>query len=292
MVKRSATKTVRLLIAFDMNKPRRNHYVPKHYLKAWAFEPCQIYQLDKTVDNCVPKPIGVNDAGLERGLYSHEIEKAFNREIERPAQPVINKLRAAEPLKRTEMMPLVRYMLCQIVRTPRYRDFLTEESILEVRAILDEMTALGIDSTRYGYGEDRIASKTIAGFGRGKGILAAKPARRWSGELFWTAIRLGPVGEFITSDNPMFTWRSDLRGFPRVMIFPVSPKMTLVGSQRNTVVFRSVAAVSNNDTINVAYKKVNDRFSQYVNDTIAGSASRFLYGMSAKPMLAALRPPA
>lgn len=270
----------------------RNHYVTKHYLRAWAPEPDRIYWLDKSAPNPVTKLVGVNDAGVEQDLYADDIEKDFNREVEQPAQPLIDKLRASETLKREEMMPLVRYMLCQIVRTPKYRDFLTEQSVTEVRVILDALARLGVDISEHGYGESLIDSKIREGFGRHRGILAAKPSRNWSSQLFWTVAKLGPVGEFIAGDNPVFTWSSDRKGVPRVLVFPLSPKLTLIGSQTSRIEFSSVAVVTNKDTINVAYKRVNDRFAQYVNDTIAGIASRFLYGSSVKSLVAALRPAA
>ena len=268
----------------------RNHYVTKHYLRAWTPEPERIYWLDKSAQDPVPKLVGVNDAGVEQCLYADDIERDFNREVEQPAQPLIDRLRASETLKRAEMMPLVRYMLCQIVRTPRYLDFLTEQSVSEVRVILDALAGLGVDISEHGYGEGLIDSKIREGFGRHREILAAKPSRNWSNQLFWTVVKLGPVGEFITGDNPVFTWSSDHNGVPRVLLFPLSPKLTLIGSQRHRIEFRSLAVVTNGDTINVAYKKVNDRFSQYINDTIAENARRFLYGRSYGPLVAALRP--
>ena len=220
-------------------------------------------------------------------MYSAEIELGYKVEVEEPAQPVIDKLRATQRVNRIELVPLVRYMFCQTARTPLYRDYLMDhEPPLIVKAFRDH----GIDPADYDYDEERIRSMFRERFGTQRDVLDPKGVDRCATDMGWVVMQLGSFGEFITSDNPVCYWstRSDspLTG----IIFPISPKLTLIGSERNWVTFRNIPVASIENPFRVKYQRVGDALAQFVNDTVASRARRYLFGISSPTLLKAIRP--
>ena len=181
-----------------MNTPKRNHFVPRNYLKAWSNDGCRIFQLDKTAINPVPKLVGLRDAGVERFIYTTEMEQIFGREVEIPAWPVLAKLRGRMPVKRPELDPLFRYLVAQMARTPRMRDLLKAHSNEAAQAAINEFAAMGIDLPAHNFDVERISTRyeeLIPLFQLHQPPLALQAIRN----MTWTVNFLGPAGEFITN---------------------------------------------------------------------------------------------
>ena len=270
-----------------MNETKRNHYLPVHYLKAWEVNGEQIFQIDATVRDAFPKLIGIRHAGMERRLYSLEIERWFKDQVEEPAQPVIDKLRATQPVKRNELVPLVRYMLCQCVRSPLYRDHLKR---YEPSRIIADLRASGIDPADYCYDQQRIESMIEERFGTLTINVSSETTRKCVADRGWIVVRLGNWGNFITADNPVCFWSGTRNHTPMGMIFPLTPKLALLGTARDRVRFRNFPVAYNENPFWVKYQRVGGQVAQYVNDTIASKAGRFLFGNDADTLATAVRP--
>jgi hypothetical protein len=110
---------------------RKNHYVPRLYLKHFASEAGDLHRYRILV----PKPtvaewkrVNISGVGYQTHLYtrtlahgdSDEIEQWLNRDFETPAASSIRKAVNDERLEKEDYRLLVRFLVAQIVRTPAF----------------------------------------------------------------------------------------------------------------------------------------------------------------------------
>lgn len=108
---------------------RKNHYVPRLYLKHFEAAPgkIQTYRLLVSHDH-IPlwKLRSIGAVGYHSHLYtrvvagrdSDEIENWLNREFETPAEEPIRKVIEDRPLNASDWQALIRFLAAQDVRTP------------------------------------------------------------------------------------------------------------------------------------------------------------------------------
>lgn len=110
---------------------RDNHFVPQLYLKNFANDSGKVLEYRILVSN--PKvpiwnPVNVAGTGYEKNLYTRivrgeeadDIEQWLNREFETPAKEPLQKVLADKELTHDDWKKLVRFLACQIVRTPAF----------------------------------------------------------------------------------------------------------------------------------------------------------------------------
>lgn len=109
----------------------KNHYVPCVYLKHFAdsMGSVSVYRLLVSSPRVrVWKRASVSAVGYYLDLYTKsmlgseadEIERWLGREFETPAQPVLGRVRANDEMHAGDWEILVRFLACQIVRTPAF----------------------------------------------------------------------------------------------------------------------------------------------------------------------------
>ena len=297
-----------------MNTPKRTHYIPRNYLKAWSSNGKRIYQLDKTAENPVPKLIGLRDAGVERFFYSPELESVFGKQVEEPAWPMLTKIREHRPVPYREMGGLLSYMVAQYARTPKMRQFLLELSEDIVRDLMNKYRGLGIDLDREGFDDDRLRKMCeelfpIAQLGVDTsryygtdlsslgtvtqsdiGSLQFEGMRRIISHMEWSIQKLGPFGEFIVSDAPVSGWCERDNDVMGAISFPLSPDLLLSGRMCNVGPGRGSMASSLVQNRAVEYRRVDERIAHDFNRSLADEADRFIFGKSEKALLASVRP--
>ena len=156
--------------------------------------------------------------------------------------------------------------------------------------MVDAFRAIGIDIKDLGYDQERIRAMFCDGFGKNRSLINRPQSNRCAREMGWIVIRLPSFGEFITSDNPVFVWKTKADSIPNGIVFPIAPKLALIGAKHNRVTFRNTATVTIRNPTIVEYRRVRDGFAQYINDTISGCARRFLFGQSQAALARAKRP--
>lgn len=126
----------------------KNHYVPQFYLKQWSTDNTKIWEYKLLVSNSrvsIWKSASIEDAiGWRRDLYTgyindsetDEIEKWYEREIENPAQNVIERVNNREDINKNDIKKLVRFMAAQHLRTPA--GYLRGKSIFENTVFKDK----------------------------------------------------------------------------------------------------------------------------------------------------------
>lgn len=106
-----------------------NHFVPRMYLKRFAFSPGLLYHYPLLVSHeSVPKwnRLPISKAAARHHLYtvaeetgeSDEVERWFSKEFEDPANEAIERVVAELPIGRQHWRDLARYFAAQNVRTP------------------------------------------------------------------------------------------------------------------------------------------------------------------------------
>ena len=154
---------------------------------------------------------------------------------------------------------------------------------------IDDARRDGIDLPAHGYDLDLVQSRYEEIIDQAP-MHRSQKAERAMQIMIWTVVWLGPFGEFITSDNPVCKWGGSIVDPDAGIIFPLSPKMALVGSQSERVTFHHSQVLSRKRSTKVEYKRVNEIWCQIVNDAVLGSSHRFLYGRAGQALETVKRP--
>lgn len=260
-----------------------------NYLMAWSANDAQIYQLDLRADRPEPTLLGVGDAGMEKFLYPQEVEAFFRDQVEAPAWGVLGSLRKGLPVRRVELEPLLSYLVSQMVRTPRMRDHLKTLSTPLAETMIETYREQGVDLSVEGFGVDELVEMHRAEI-RHAYAYQSEPGLQLLQSLDWEIWRLGPVGEFVTSDNPITTVLDRPDGSTSKLAFPLSPKLLLVGGIPKSVAPNGTRVESQFGNAAMASKQVSEIIAHSVNRNLWAGAHRFLYGRSPAALMAALRP--
>jgi hypothetical protein len=113
-----------------------NHYIPQKYLKGFCTNgKLCVYVKDGT------KPFYTNprNVGSENKLYSDELEKYLQRNIEHPSDLVIQKIQERIPLSSEEKSKFVDYLVTLTIRNPTQKEevieFVKEKSDISINKI-------------------------------------------------------------------------------------------------------------------------------------------------------------
>jgi uncharacterized protein DUF4238 len=96
-----------------------NHYVPKFYLKGFTEESASemIFVYQKGTKE--PFRTQVKNIGNEKGLYTDELEAILANDIEKSANPILQKLRNFQLISEDEKLIFSRYMFSMWLRVPK-----------------------------------------------------------------------------------------------------------------------------------------------------------------------------
>ena len=113
----------------SQNISRRNHYIPQFYLRNWSLDGKTIQTYSILVSNAnVPywTKQSIKNTAVWNDFYTRSVgdeelddfEHWFDREFERPAKPIFDKLLNGERLLREETKILSHFVFAQYFRTP------------------------------------------------------------------------------------------------------------------------------------------------------------------------------
>ena len=93
-----------------MPKTKRNHYIPKAYLRHFASpnDPEKVHVFDKESERWMLT--NVVNAGVWNDFYSDEDEKRLSDEIEFPANSALAKLRGGQCMDAEERLKVALYL--------------------------------------------------------------------------------------------------------------------------------------------------------------------------------------
>ena len=104
-----------------MPKTKRNHYIPKEYLRHFASpnDSEKVHVFDKESERWMLT--NVLNAGVWNDFYSDEDEKRLSDEIEFPANFALAKLRGGQCIDADERLKVALYLESMIKRVPSTR---------------------------------------------------------------------------------------------------------------------------------------------------------------------------
>lgn len=139
----------------ECNISRRNHYIPRFYLKNWSLDGKTIYTYNILVPNAkVPywTQQSIKNSAIWNDFYTRlagkkemdDFEHWFDREFEAPSKPIFDKLLSGQKISREESVILSHFVFAQYVRTPAAYIRITKQNMQLFPKVIDE-TALKIN---------------------------------------------------------------------------------------------------------------------------------------------------
>ncbi len=234
------------------------HYVPQRYLKNFGAtdQPEFIWQHDKKEN--APKLLPIEIVAQSKGYYSEHTELLLAREIESPANLVIQKLMDNKTLDLAERFQLAYYLGTMLKRIPYRRrkamemyPNILDDTILRVREQINDLARSLPDI------DPGIVAKRLAEVEATHQKLIVKPPPEidkqvrepWPDErmldciyqMKWRVLISSGPQYFITSDNPAFFFGAYGLGTPKSeLTFPISTTHCLHGcwqGAKQTLVF-------------------------------------------------------
>ena len=134
----------------SQNISRRNHYIPQFYLRNWSLDGKTIQTYSILVSNAnVPywTKQSIKNTAVWNDFYTRSVgdeelddfEHWFDREFERPAKPIFDKLLNGERLLREEIRILSRFVFAQYCRTPSGYFRLIEQNAEKFSDTIDDI---------------------------------------------------------------------------------------------------------------------------------------------------------
>ena len=123
-----------------------NHYVPKFYLKGFTHpdKTNVVTRYQKGTEEVLQTSL--NNVAQETGFYSDDTEAFLSDSIEDPANAVIERIRAREPIDQTGKSTLADYMIVMLKRVPKGRErvaaYFEEFKPIYKQALLAEIDSL------------------------------------------------------------------------------------------------------------------------------------------------------
>jgi len=238
---------------------KRHHYVPKAYLKAFCNEQGRllVYRKDEP-----RKPLHVKpDATHFRRFYysqptpegaqdNNRLERFFSK-IESRWPTIVARLHQRDDVN-DELEQILEFMALQRARVPACRDAAEAMMAQTVKDTMKVMLASGqLEPPPAGY-ED-LPDRVQVAIDPHRSIHAMASAIQGMGKLFsmlgFMAVHNRTARPFLSSDNPVLWFDPSLsfseqrpytvnpEGGPAFLIFPVSPRLALMGSSSSASTF-------------------------------------------------------
>lgn len=232
-----------------MSNPKAHHLVPQYYLRGFTTRSNanQIWVYEKSGRE--PYLTNIRNVAVETHFYSvtdatgvmdpsREIE--LNEEVERPANPIVDKIRARQPITLDEKLVLAEYMSVLLKRGNKTRDRLIRNAPdnadrvwAKVSQEIDE--AIAEDPSRTEHFEEmrRQGEMIVEEFKRkpSKQALLAPISTSlavWLGLMTWKFLTFDKGIPFLTSDSPIiYTESLGLRNADTEVIWPISSTVAL-----------------------------------------------------------------
>jgi hypothetical protein len=250
---------------FYMPKTKRNHYIPKEYLRHFASpnDPEKVYMFDKQSNNWILT--NVLNAGAWSNFYSDEDEKWLSDEVEFPASFALTKLRSGQPIDTDERHQVALYLESMIKRVPSTRrEFLkgAPNALEQLREDAEEL------SHKYGT-TPQVIRKALEHLEEEQlkepfSMTSEVTRYQWTNQeiidvllgMDWTVLNSRGPDKFLTGDNPAFhPWKDGLQTPGSQLAFPLSSSAALVADRRKS---RDVV-IDHIDATSAQVKEINRR---------------------------------
>jgi hypothetical protein len=225
-----------------------DHYIPQYYLRGfcngfgrrlWVYDKCDARKF----------PTQVKSVANICGLYPPELEKHLSEEIENPANQVLDKIRNREPITRDDKITLSNYIAVMWKRVPESKTRLKERApkiAADLRSALHQQIDQALISNPE---KDPIAQRRKVEIDEILNRLSHDPPNEiWHqvipvdrtprmvasiATMTWRFISYDEKPVFLTSDNPVFHFRSlGIGKAESELSFPVSSHVTLWPTRR------------------------------------------------------------
>ena len=250
---------------FYMPKTKRNHYIPKEYLRHFASpnDPEKVYMFDKQSNNWILT--NVLNAGAWSDFYSDEDEKWLSDEVEFPASFALTKLRSGQPIDTDERHQVALYLESMIKRVPSTRRIFLEGAPKALASLRDKIEELSFKLKT----TPQVTRKAIdhleeAQFSKPLSMTSEIAQYQWTNQeiidvllgMDWTVLNSRGPDKFLTGDNPAFhPWKDGLQTPGSQLAFPLSSSAALVADRRKS---RDVV-IDHIDATSAQVKEINRR---------------------------------
>lgn len=227
-----------------------HHFVPQAYLRAFEDpnRPGMIWVYSRSGALNIAS---IAKVAQSAGFYDASDEAALNTHVERPANPLLERLRDGQQLARDEKRVLSIYIATMMHRVPRNRERGEEvmpKALAEAAARAAEYVnmvadAQGLSADRRAYLLSQIEPATASAAAHPSPEVLAQVRSPWPSAavvekifgMTWRVLLASPPEAFITSDNPVFIFSSRGLGNPdSELVLPLSPTRCLHGSWRSS----------------------------------------------------------
>lgn len=276
-----------------MSVCRDNHYVPQLYLRNWGTDnkvfvhrllvPHEKYP---EWEHCAIKNTAYIDnlyVRIEDGAEYDDFEIDFNRQVETPAKPVLDKICAEQKLTPADWRILCDYITAQYVRTPSFYHFVAEWGKKEVPKTVDSVLAGVAEKVEWSptvqAGPDRtrllplelsvskspddqsntylkvttVIGKNLWLYTINHTLSTDSPVRQAFRKMKWSVVT-APTGiVWPTCDTPVIIAETDQHGnlhvtngygiADRAIVFPISPHKVLLATHKRTFDWRFEADI-------------------------------------------------
>lgn len=248
------------------------HFVQIYFLKSFALDGL-IWVVDKEKRTVLPsQPKSIAN---ENSLYSDTTEKNLNVEIERPAEPLIDKVRNKQHLTESDRAVLAQYISTQLIRTPEAKKRISEGMPEVAEAVRGEIHKK-LDREQISDSE-RMNVKV-----RVNEIFETKSYKQ--PPMLWDKVVAHPISDdlldsllsmqwsffvttdcfFLTGDNPVFIFKSQgIREATSELVWPISPNVCLFAHRQQHGANQ--------------YFEVQPSIVRQVNGRISSNATRFVF---------------
>lgn len=258
----------------------RNHYIPKFYLLGFTeqsvSEMMYVYEKGKKE----PFYTHVKNIGVEKGLYTDDLETTLANDIESSANPILVKLRNFEQITDSEKLEFSRYMFSMWLRVPNHLNWTMERSpeIIEKvfsnverqfrelsethpdKADLITQKLVELYSLRESKSDEYIKGAWLQNIPVG----IDRPPVQAMANMEWRFLESNDDQLFVTSDNPLFYFESiGIGNEDSEVTFPISKNLVLWAKWKMN--------------IPPGFHKARTQFIKEVNRRTASNALKYIY---------------
>ena len=257
------------------------HYIPRHHLRGFAVSPerSEVWVYDKKQHEL--KLLPIEKIAESPHFYSDKDEKFLAQDIESPAQPILKKIQTdSHDISIEEKELLSVYIISMILRTPKwreylenniipngYRDFISEPDKIAKKL---DMTVEQVKFEAEQYERNVLKSESKK-FAHTEQLAVIryneKIGKKYLSRMNWAIIQSNSSYKFLTSDNPVFTYKnSALPASNSEITLPLTSLCALHISSYNADNNRSIT-----------YVKGNSEVIKQINNQTVWRSDRFLF---------------